>query len=825
MLLKERKKFVAAVIGIISLSAVLVIFANITANSIYEQKKELALKTYGSFVCGVNKITAGDIKKIQNNPDIQSGFWELYQNVRLESSVFTIGYGDEKFRDMTNAVLEAGRMPESENEIAVESFVAEMYGISEPGTNIELNINSKYVPVKVTGILRNYTNQLSVYYRLEKGVNNYPNILCNKENIFYSGEEDTFRSVLLGFSDTARIGMNQMKTINAVLKEIDTWDLSTSAIYTNDNLFNRGLLYFGNMKFLSFFFSSLVIIATLMCTCGVLRIFYHEYGEKLGILMSCGMQRRKALYIVGIQLFLFTVLGGIISILGGFTLCNYLCGILYPDIQNIDYEKSVHFLIIWFILLYLFLLLLFYTMARRVRKSSIKRLLSTKLFFTKNQIDKKPLNYNIVSGLKYPKLRIVLLYIFIFCICYIVLNSYSAVQVSYEGFPDYELFSKEIVETETKKGYVMEYNTDSYISSESIEKLDCFKEEVFVDAYPNVNSNTLLLKSSQITPYFEKWLSLYKLEPTTYKESILEREWPEKADEWIPVPNVEFIEADNEMIQMICKKYHLDTSYEDMRNHAGAILFLPEVEKNEEIGLQIGDKVSLGGIHLQEKKVAFESMEVMIEGIVTSPYEIISDGYLQQRKELTVVVNRETAKTGDIFNGYRRLSVYIKKNLEKQIADKIDNCINRIQSEIQGGVLYSKRATQEAETVYKAYIHSLGMALVSIILIFSGIFIYTHIFSVLKEQKKKYGILRAMGVSIELLSKNIFASYIGSMFISMFIDVFLVIVIFKNITLSYLKILFVLVSWGIILILNFFSWILPFFLLRKERIRQMIEGE
>lgn len=52
---------------------------------------------------------------------------------------------------MTNAVLEAGRMPEAGNEIAVERFVAEMYGISEPGGNIALNIHNESVPVKVTG--------------------------------------------------------------------------------------------------------------------------------------------------------------------------------------------------------------------------------------------------------------------------------------------------------------------------------------------------------------------------------------------------------------------------------------------------------------------------------------------------------------------------------------------------------------------------------------------------------------------------------------------------------------------------------------------------
>ncbi|MFR5150357.1 MAG: FtsX-like permease family protein [Ruminococcus sp.] len=140
---------------------------------------------------------------------------------------------------------------------------------------------------------------------------------------------------------------------------IDALDLSAGTVYTNDNLFNRGLLYCGNIKIFSVIFSGLIMIATLLCCCGVLKIFYHEYGEKLGILMSCGLQRRKVLYIIAIQILLFTVSGGIISVLGGTVIYNYLSRILYPDIPSAGYAKSFRFLMIWFILLYLFLLLLF----------------------------------------------------------------------------------------------------------------------------------------------------------------------------------------------------------------------------------------------------------------------------------------------------------------------------------------------------------------------------------------------------------------------------------------------------------------------------------
>lgn len=121
------------------------------------------------------------------------------------------------------------------------------------------------------------------------------------------------------------------------------------------------------------------------------------------------------------------------------------------------------------------------------------------------------------------------------------------------------------------------------------------------------------------------------------------------------------------------------------------------------------------------------------------------------------------------------------------------------------------------------YVRSLGAALAGIILLFSGIFIYTHIFSMLKEQRRKYGILRALGVSAETLAKNIFVSYFSSMLISMAVDIIIVAALFKDMTSLYKKALFALTSWGILLVITLFSWILPFLILKKEKIRQMIE--
>lgn len=824
MLLRKRKGFVTAIIGIISMSAMLAIFANMTADSIYQQKKELALKTYGSFICGVNELTAEDVKKINKNENTKSGFFELYQNTILENSIFTIGYGDTNFMDMANAVLEEGVLPTGNNEIAVERFVAQMYGVSKPGVDIELSINGTKKSVRLTGIIRNYSNSLNVHYRLEKGVNNYPNIFCSSRSDFYLGEEQTSRSVLFGFHNSTSIGTNQLETIYKMRKDIDGMKLSASVIYDNDNLFNRGLLYCNEMKWLCNIFSAIIIFSTIFCSWSLLRVFYRDYGKKLAVFMACGLRKRQALGIVGVQLIFFLILSSCISIFGGMVLDRYLGKVLFPAIPNAFKLSNLKFLYLWFAIFVVLSFFLFYKISRILYKTSISGNLSKGILYLQKKLAKKPLDFNIMKTMSYPTWGATLLFVFLFCICFGSLYSYHATQTDYNGYPDYELYAKEITETERVAGYEIEYNPDTYISEKALDELKIFGEDVRIDSVPNVNSNTLLLQKSQESSYFKNWQSVHALEPTEYNESIIRSNWPNEANELIPIPNVAFVVADEQQLQQIGKEHNLEVNLERMLEEPEVLLFLPGSDDIADVGIRAGDKVSLGGINLRGQDVSFYCVDVNVQNIIKTPYELTMKGYKQERNQVTVVVSSKFAKQEEFFKGYSSLNIYLASQMDKKSERELDNCINKIQSEVQGGAFYSKGATQEAEAIYSTYVRSLGIAMMVIVLIFTSIFIYVQIYNSLKEKEKEYGILRAMGASAGTLSQNIFLSYVNSMFLSLMIDIVVMVLFLRDFSLFSNAIGDMLRSWGVVVILVLIGKLLPAKVLSKAAIRQMINS-
>lgn len=170
LLLKNRKRFTAAIIGIITFSAILSLFSYVISTSNYNQKKELAMKNYGSFVCGICELSAQDNEKIREYNEIQSGHIVLYDEIQCtdDDSSLTIGSGDENFFQMANVEVLKGIMPAGGNEIAVEQFAAGSLGISGVGESVTLTMDGIQKTAKVTAIVRNYSNQINVYYRLKK---------------------------------------------------------------------------------------------------------------------------------------------------------------------------------------------------------------------------------------------------------------------------------------------------------------------------------------------------------------------------------------------------------------------------------------------------------------------------------------------------------------------------------------------------------------------------------------------------------------------------------------------------------------------------------
>jgi len=809
MLLKNRKSFVVAIIGLISLSTILTNFAITSSNSIYKQKMNLAKQIYGSFISGINEITEEDVNKIKANKNIRSGFYELYANAVLDGLIFTIGYGEEAFIDMVNINLQTGKMPAKDDEIAVEQFVADMYGFSALGTEIDLVIEGKSKRVKVVGIINNYSNQLDVNYQLQKGVNNYPNILCCEKSNFIRGDAEEVKTVLLNFNNDMDFSSSYDTERIKMIQEIESMGISLDNSYNNDSFFNRGLAYCQEIRLLCLCFAGIIIFATLFCCIMLLRIFYKDYAEKIGVFITCGLQKNKVLHVIAIQLIIILIVSGCVSLLGSSMICKYLITHLFPVISDTMLDLNFLSIGIWYLILCLLLLIIYLHIFYKVQNvSTYQGLLKDNL--NRLKVSKRyKMNYNIKTGMSSPKPGVIFLFFGLFCACFLSLYSYGLFYDDYAWQPDYELYSKYVTERERINGYEIEYNPDSYISKDAVNKLEEFKEDIFIDLVPFVNSNTLLLEKGNISAYFDQWCKLYVSEDTDVEESAVKKNWPTEADEMFPVPNVDYIIADEAMLNQIITIYDLDVDIERLLNNSTVLLFLPESDSGENIGLEEGDTITLGGVSLYDQEVDFESCNMTVEAIIQKAYRLSNNDFTQERGGITIVVSKDLAEKEPFFIGYQSIKIEYASDLDTDTKLKIDNCVHQIKSEVQGGVLYSKASSIEAAESFTIYSRSLAVSLMVVIIIFCIIIVYTQLYSLVIEKEKEYAILRSMGASIEWISENIYMSYLKSMLLSFGLDSLIVLFCINGYLSISQYIIYIIISALIVYLVFYISKILP----------------
>lgn len=103
----------------------------------------------------------------------------------------------------------------------------------------KLLINNNVTQVKLVGIIENYSAKWSVPYNIEKGVNDFPNILvANKDNSLTS-------NFLIKFNKDPKENEEEM------LKLLEIYN---DQGIINEKLFYKGLNQYDNITNLTFFF-------------------------------------------------------------------------------------------------------------------------------------------------------------------------------------------------------------------------------------------------------------------------------------------------------------------------------------------------------------------------------------------------------------------------------------------------------------------------------------------------------------------------------------------------------------------------------------------
>lgn len=773
-LLKNRKRFVCCIVGIITFSTVINIFSSILTQSILQYKWEKGTSLYGKFACGLSDISNEEKElALQEFSSENVGVFSTYQDTQINNLMLTLGYVDISFSKQVTIELKSGRFPENEDEVIVEEFVLNLL---ENPNYLEVVYNNKKIKLKIVGIIKNYSSKLSVPSENNIG-NVYPNIICNKKNCFERSE--TNRSMLISLNDTVDIKKDYITNTQNIYNIIKKSKLPTNKLYFNDNLLNKGMIGCREVWRYSIFFSLCVTLIITICIYAILDIFYKDYRKKLAILNILGKEEKRLLDIIKQQLVLFFVIGNFFGIIIGSILIKILKTKLHLYMDNISKLMIFNFFF-WELMLVCALLTVLLKKKMQFWNNSLPdNLLNIKRKTDNNCNKGKKGKKNIIENMKSVNVICAISFTAVFIVTYFSLYIHEITIQDNYNIPDYQLFSKEVVETEVVNGFIIEDNPDKFILESDIQRLKRYHPYIEYDLWPNFNGYTILFEQDKIPRYFKEWNEMYKNVDTSYEQSIIQENWPEQFDNLIPVNNVDFIVADDNLLKDIIKKYDISILPTELKNKSEILLFLPYDTKD--LGnIKTQKTLKIGGISQYDEKVTGEQFIFNIAEIIYQPYSL-KNGYIsQERDNIIVVLSENTAKKSGLFKGYRGVSIQLKKGISQNIIREIDDLINEMSNKIQGSILYSKEELLLEEKLFTTYNKIISMILIGINIIFGSIIVIILVLRIVRKHRRIYGILQAIGLSYEENVLCVWESLIKSVMLSYIFDVVIVMVIFSN---------------------------------------------
>lgn len=210
-----------------------------SSEAIKTSLKNKAYKNYGEhsgLLIGIKES-----KSLLNNNNFDAGEYQLIDTLKISEDLSaTIGWMNIDAFKIGHINLIKGKFPTNENEVAIESFYLEKLDPTwKLGDTKKLLINNNVTQVKLVGIIENYSAKWSVPYNIEKGVNDFPNILvANKDNSLTS-------NFLIKFNKDPKENEEEM------LKLLEIYN---DQGIINEKLFYKGLNQYDNITNLTFFF-------------------------------------------------------------------------------------------------------------------------------------------------------------------------------------------------------------------------------------------------------------------------------------------------------------------------------------------------------------------------------------------------------------------------------------------------------------------------------------------------------------------------------------------------------------------------------------------
>ena len=185
ILISNEKKITAFSIFSLVVGFVFLLTVSSLSDTIIKTKQDNTTKTYGKFLMVVPEVSISCEKKLKKNAS-QFAYekFEIVGNIEYADKKITMGTMQESMGENLGFQKIKGKWPQTSDQIAVEEYLLELFGVSQETlpTYVTLLKDGKSTRYEITGVISNYSFQLSTPIGTDYKKNVYPSIICGKKN-------------------------------------------------------------------------------------------------------------------------------------------------------------------------------------------------------------------------------------------------------------------------------------------------------------------------------------------------------------------------------------------------------------------------------------------------------------------------------------------------------------------------------------------------------------------------------------------------------------------------------------------------------------------
>ncbi|MCW1927918.1 ABC transporter permease [Bhargavaea beijingensis] len=715
-LMLSRRKWLIVIICSFALMLAATFSILMASETIKSNLKKAAYQNYGEHT-GVILGAEALKEDVRKNADSVGEFALSDRLILKNGKVVSVGWFDEEALRLSHIRLSEGTFPSKANEIVIESSYKKLLDkqdgqVWKIGESKLLEFESGHEQVTLAGVIEDYSANWSVPAGVEKGKDDFPNILTLKPEI------------------TPYQTHNYMFQIKA--NKYTALDQSSSLIsdygegFINSRLLHTGLIDYGTVSTVAFAFQIVVICLSIISILTLLSFYFANTVKKIGIFKAVGANTRNIFSIISYQYLIMLSAGILLAVPMSIPLTTLIVENTYDNGKpnDLNWAYIIGLNLVMILIISLCVVLKTIQDVRKVHASSVAssmRSNTQQLDISKLRTEKFILKQLYMQVVTYKKWSILTVLSLSLCMLVITLSIFIQKETAgiWGSDVDYYISAQELFQSKTIGHLEVLKEEGLTISANDVNRIESLPFVSNVEKTPFMVDVHPLIEEEFIPQSLGNWISSLDPEEGAYKDKRI-----------IPHANYQVVDAKG------FEELYGKRSFEEFQGKV--LLLLPSGIHGENLKgheMQFVRKYNSGsGLKTQEW---------------TYPIHDVMDASEVGREDLafTVILDEETAIKNGIFRGYYNLSISTKDYLSEKQTDELESILSEIVSTTPGS-LYQKISDFEIEdTKISFFFGFLGKLSYSTAILLAVISTITMIFGKYNNQKLRWGTYMSLGMS------------------------------------------------------------------------------